>query len=148
MAVENGDTVKIQYTGFFDGGEVFDSTEKHGGDPLEFTVGAHQVIPGFENAVLGKELNDEFEIRLEAKDAYGEYNEEAVQTVDRSEMPDDFEPEVGMMLQVQHQHDDHTHNIPVWITKIEGSNITLDFNHPMAGKILNFKMKVEGISKP
>ncbi|MHA1519912.1 MAG: FKBP-type peptidyl-prolyl cis-trans isomerase [Promethearchaeota archaeon] len=145
MPVKNGDKIKVQYKGFFDDGEVFDSTEQHGGEPLEFTVGAHQVIPGFENAVIGKELNVEFEIRLEPKDAYGEVNLEAFQTIKRGELPPDMEPEVGMMLQVQQQHEDHSHNISVMISKVEGDGITLDFNSPMAGKTLNFKMTVESI---
>ena len=145
MAVKNGDKVKVQYKGFFDDGEVFDSTEQHGGDPLEFTVGEHQVIPGFENAVIGKELNEEFEIRLEPKDAYGDVNPEAFQVIKRAELPPDMEPKAGMMLQVQQQHGDHTHNIPVMITKVEGDDVTLDFNNPMAGKTLNFKMTVESI---
>ncbi len=145
MAVKNGDKVKVQYKGYFDDGEVFDSTEQHGGEPLEFTVGEHQVIPGFENAVLGKELNEEFEIRLEPKDAYGDVNPEAFQTIKRQELPPDLEPEAGMMLQVQQQHEDHTHTINVMITKVEGDDVTLDFNHPMAGKTLNFKMTVESI---
>ena len=145
MAVKNGDTIKVQYKGFFDDGEVFDSTEQHGGEPLEFTVGEHHVIPGFENGVLGKELNEEFEIRIEPKEAYGEYNSEAIQMIKREEFPPDVTPEVGMMLQVQQKHGDHSHDIPVWIVKVEGDDISLDFNHPMAGKTLNFKMTVESI---
>ncbi|MHA1674098.1 MAG: FKBP-type peptidyl-prolyl cis-trans isomerase [Promethearchaeota archaeon] len=145
MAVKNGDKVKVQYKGFFDDGEVFDSTEQHGGEPLEFTVGEHQVIPGFENAVIGKELNIEFEIRLEPKDAYGDVNPEAFQVIKRAELPPDMEPKAGMMLQVQQQHDDHSHTIQVMITKVEGDDVTLDFNSPMAGKTLNFKMTIESI---
>lgn len=146
MPVKNGDTIKVQYKGYFDNGDVFDSTEQHGGDPLEFKVGEHQVIPGFENAVLGKELNEEFKVKIDPKDGYGEYNPENKQTITRGELPEDLNPEVGMMLQVQHKHEDHVHHIPVWITDVEGEKITLDFNHPLAGKTLNFDMKIENIN--
>ena len=74
MVVLEGNKVKVEYEGTFDSGEVFDSSAANGGDPLEFEVGAHQVIPGFENAVLGKELNEEFKIRLEPEEAYGPYH--------------------------------------------------------------------------
>jgi FKBP-type peptidyl-prolyl cis-trans isomerase 2 len=146
MAVKTGDTVKVEYEGFFDGGEVFDSTDAHGGEPLEFTVGAHQVVPGFENGVIGKELNEEFKIRLEPEDAYGPYDPEAMQKVPKSNFPTNFEPQVGMMLQIEQAHGDHSHNIPVVIKEISEAEITLDFNHPMAGKVLNFKMKVIAIN--
>ena len=145
--VKDGDIVKVIYEGTFDSGEVFDATEKHGGDPLEFTVGAHQVVPGFENGVLGQEVNKEFKIRLEPKDAYGEWNEEAIQIVPKEQLGMDLDPEVGMMLAVQQQHGDHTHQIPVKIHKVEETQVHMDFNHPMAGKTLNFKMTVKEIVK-
>jgi peptidylprolyl isomerase len=144
MAVVDGDKVKVEYTGTFDGGEVFDSSV--GKDPLEFQVGAHQVVPGFEKAVLGRNLNEEFSIRLEPEEAYGPYHPDGEQQIPRDQLPPDLEPQVGMMLQLEQQHEDHTHPIPAWITKVDEKAITLDMNHPMAGKTLNFKMKVVGIN--
>jgi len=144
MAIVDGDKVRVEYEGTFDGGEVFDSSA--GREPLEFTVGEHQVIPGFEQAVLGKELNVEFTIRLEPEEAYGPYHSEGVQEVPRDQLPPDMEPKVGMMLQLQQKHEDHNHDIPAWITKVDEKSITLDMNHPMAGKVLNFKMTVVGIN--
>ena len=146
MAVKTGDIVKVEYEGFFDGGEIFDSTNAHGGEPLEFTVGAHQVVPGFENAVIGKELNEEFQIRLEPDEAYGPYDPNANQKVPRSNFPSNITPEVGMMLQIEQAHGDHSHHIPIVIKEVTDNEITLDFNHPMAGKVLNFKMKVVKIN--
>ena len=145
MAVQEGNTVKVVYEGYFDDGEVFDSTERNGGASLEFTVGAHQVIPVFENSVIGKEINQEYKIRLEPKDAYGEYHPEAVQVVSAKEFPPEIVPKEGLVLQVQQKHEDHEHTMPVWITKVENEEVTLDFNHPMAGKILNFKITVKEI---
>ncbi len=146
MLIKNDDFVKVEYEGSFDDGEVFDSTQQHGGKPLEFQVGKHQVVPGFENAVIGKELNEEFKIRLEPKDAYGEYHEEGVQNIPRTQFPPDMIPKIGMIIELQQQHGEHTHPIPAKITQVNEKEVTLDLNHPMAGKTLNFKMKIVGIN--
>jgi peptidylprolyl isomerase len=142
MIVKIGDTVKVEYEGFFDNGDVFDSTKAHDDEPLEFTVGDHQVVPGFENSVIGKELNQEFQIRLEPIDAYGPHDPNSVHRIPREEFPADIKPEAGMMLVIEQTHGDHSHQIPVTIQELTENEITLDFNHPMAGKTLNFKMKV------
>ncbi len=142
-AVEKGNIVKVHYTGTFDDGEVFDSSE--GREPLEFEAGAQMVVPGFDNAVIGKSLGEEFSVHLSPEEAYGPYNDEAIQIIEKSEFPADVKPEVGMMLQVQQQHGDHSHPIPVVIKKIEAEKVTLDFNHPLAGKTLEFDVKIAGI---
>jgi peptidylprolyl isomerase len=146
MKVKTGDTVQVEYEGFFDDGDVFDSTSTHEGKALEFQVGGHQVISGFENAVIGKELNQEFQIRLKPEEAYGPYDPKSVQKVPRKQFPADFKPEIGLMLVIEQAHNNHSHQIPVIIKEITDSEITLDFNHPMAGKVLNFKMKVVKIN--
>ncbi|NHJ25725.1 MAG: peptidylprolyl isomerase [Candidatus Lokiarchaeota archaeon] len=146
MKVKIGDTVKVEYEGFFDNGEVFDSTTAHDGEPLEFKVGEHQVVSGFENAVIGKELNQQFQIRLEPEDAYGPHDPNSVHKIPREEFPADLKPEVGMMLVIEQTHGDHSHQIPVVIKEVNEDEISLDFNHPMAGKTLNFKMKVVQIN--
>ena len=113
MPIKNGDTVSVLYTGTFDDGEVFDSSEMHNNEPMVFEVGAHQVIAGFENAVIDKEVGEEVSIRLEPKDAYGERDDEkAIQKIPKKEMGLDVEPQVGMQLMFQHQHGDHTHQVP------------------------------------
>ena len=146
MPVKQNERVKVEYEGTFENGDIFDSTQMHGGEPLEFQVGLHQVVPGFENAVVGKELNDEFQIRLEPKDAYGDYHKEGVQAIPRTQFPPDMTPEIGMIVQLQQQHGDHTHPIPAKILKVDENEVTMDLNHPMAGKVLNFKMKIVGIN--
>ena len=146
MKVKTGDIVQVEYEGSFDNGEIFDSTSAHDGKPLEFKVGEHQVILGFENAVIGKDLNQEFQIRIEPEDAYGQYNPNSIQKIPRDQFPTDFEPEVGMMLVIQQAHGDHSHQMPVIIKEISSNEITLDFNHPLAGKALNFKMKIVKIN--
>ena len=147
MPIEEGDIVQVTYVGTFDSGEEFDSTEKNDGKPLKFTVGAHQVIPGFENAVIGKEKDEDIEIRLEPKDAYGDYNPEAIGSIPLEQLPEDLDPEVGMMLAVAQKHGDHVHQVPAVVKKVKDEEIVLDLNHPMAGKTLNFKMKVVDIEK-
>jgi FKBP-type peptidyl-prolyl cis-trans isomerase 2 len=145
MTIKNGDTVSVLYTGTYDNGEVFDSSEIHNNEPLVFEVGAHQVIVGFENAVIDKEVGDEVTIRLEPKDAYGERDEKSIQKISRNEMGLDVEPRVGMQLMFQNQHGDHTHQIPGLITVVSDTEVTIDMNHPMAGKTLNFTLKIESV---
>jgi len=145
MAVKEGDTIKLSYKGYFDDGKVFDSTEKHDGELLEFTVGAKEIIPGLDKAVRGKETEEEFSVRLTPEEAYGEYNDQAVQTIERNELPENLDPKVGMVLQVEQKHGDHSHPIPVYITEVNPETIKLDFNHPLAGKTLNFDVKIEEI---
>ena len=142
MPIKNGDVVKVEYEGSFDDGEVFDSTEAHDGTPLEVTVGAQEVIPGFDASLVGKEKDDEYTIRLEPSEAYGDYNPQGLQNIERDKFPSDVELEPGMMLGIRQQHGDHTHEIPAFVKDVNDKNITLDFNHPLAGKTLNFKIKV------
>jgi len=145
LKIKNGDTVSVTYTGTYDNGEVFDSSDMHNGEPIVFEVGAHQVIAGFENAVIDKEHGEEISIRLEPKAAYGERDEKAIQTIPKEELGLDTEPQVGMQLMFQHQHGDHTHQIPGLITEVTDTEIKVDMNHPMAGKTLNFKLKIESV---
>ena len=142
MTIKNGDTVSVLYTGTYDSGEVFDSSEIHNNEPLVFEVGAHQVIAGFENAVIDKEVGDEVTIRLEPKDAYGERDEKAIQKIPREEMGLDVELRVGMQLMFQHQHGDHSHQIPGLITEVTDTEVTIDLNHPLAGETLNFDIEL------
>jgi len=143
MAIEKGNKVKMEYTGTLDGGMVFDSTT-HGdhSHPFEFTAGIGQVIPGFDNAVLGMELNQEKEFRIDAKDAYGEKNPDAVQKIPRDKLPLDADIQTGMMLGVQTPDG---RQMPVKIADINDKEITIDMNHPLAGEALNFKIKIVGI---
>ncbi|OQY16248.1 MAG: peptidylprolyl isomerase [Desulfobacteraceae bacterium 4572_35.1] len=133
--VKQGDRVKVHYVGTFDDGNEFDSST--GGSPLEFTMGEQQVIPGFENAIEGMAVEDKKQVRIEAADAYGEYDDEQVAIVERSMLPAEVELEVGMQLEAETED-----GVPfvVTIAKIDGDQVTLDGNHPMAGKTLNFSL--------
>ena len=136
-AVAEGSKVKVHYTGTFDDGEVFDSSRQ--ADPLAFEVGAGEVIPGFEQAVVGMQAGDNKKIRLEEDEAYGPYNEEMIIDADPSQFDEGLDPQVGQQFQTQTQD-----GTPLLLTVIDKDEekIKLDANHPMAGKALNFDLEI------
>jgi len=136
--VKDGDTVKVHYTGTLEDGTVFDSSE--GRDPLEFTLGEGQLIPGFEKTVLGMTAGESRTVNIPAGEAYGPYRDEMVLAVPRSQFPPDMAPEPGMQLQVG-QDDDQ--GMLVTITRITDEEVTLDANHPLAGKDLTFTIQLQ-----
>ena len=141
--VVKGDKVRVEYTGTFQDGSVFDKSEGRG--PLKFTVGKQQVVPGFDKAIEGMNKDQEKTFTLKPEEAYGEIKAEMVQVVPRDKLPEKPEPEVGMMLVMQAPTGQQ---IPAKITKVEDGNVTIDINHPLAGKELTFKVKVTGINDP
>jgi len=140
--VKTGDKIKVDYVGTFDDGTVFDSSEKHG-QPLEFQAGMGQMIPGFDNAVIVMKIGEEKDIRLQPSEAYGEHNPQLVQKLSREQMPAEEEPEVGMMLAISTPDGNQ---LTAKITEVTDDEVTIDLNPPMAGKALNFKIKVVEIS--
>ena len=141
MPIENGNKVKLEYTGTLEDGTVFDSSEKHG-QPLEFEVGAKQMIPGFEKNVLGMEKGQENEFTLQSADAYGDPNPQLIKKLPRDKLPEgDLKPGtvLGMQLPDGQQ-------MPARIAEIDEKEVTLDLNHPLAGKVLHFKIKVVDVS--
>jgi FKBP-type peptidyl-prolyl cis-trans isomerase 2 len=119
---------------------VFDSSEKCG-MPLEFEVGSGQIIPGFEEAIMGMEDGEEKEFKLEPSDAYGNRNPQLVQKIPREQLPEQVE--AGMMLLVGLPNGAQ---VPVKVEVVTDEWVTIDMNHPLAGQNLNFKIKVVGIS--
>jgi len=139
MVVEKGNTIKVDYTGSFEDGEVFDASEKHG-EPLEFKAGEGMVVPGFDAAVIGMEVGEEKSVTLKPEEAYGEKHPNAVQIVPKDKFP--AEAKEGMMIGVPLPNGQQ---IPAKITKIDDKEVTIDMNHPMAGKVLVFKIKIVSI---
>lgn len=135
--VKEGDTVKVHYTGTLTDGTVFDTSAER--EPLEFTLGQGQLIPGFEKAVVGMDVGDSTEVEIPSDDAYGESREDLVISVPKDQLPDDVEPQVGMQLQVNQQDGQP---IPVRITEVGDENLTLDANHPLAGEDLKFEIEL------
>lgn len=140
MAVKANDKVKVHYKGTLSDGQVFDSSE--GRDPLEFTVGAGQVIPGFENGILGMEIDESKTIEIPSAEAYGEPKAEMIQEVPMSQLPEEIKPEVGMQLMTQTPDGQQ---IPLVVTEVKEDTITVDANHPLAGKDLTFELTLVGI---
>ncbi len=137
MVVKKGDKVKVDYTGKLEDGTVFDSSE--GKQPLEFEAGSGMVIKGFDNAIIGMEKGEEKEVKIEKGDGYGDPNPDLVKKIPRDKLPPEPEPKPGMMLGMGTPDGKQ---IPAKITEVDDKEITIDLNHPLAGKTLNFKIKV------
>lgn len=137
---KQGDTVKIHYTGKLGDGTVFDtSLNRH---PLQFTIGKGQVIAGFEQAVVGMNTGESKTTTIPVDQAYGPRREDMIVTVERSQLPADLNPTVGQRLEMT-QMDDQT--LLVTVTAVTDTTMTLDANHPLAGKDLTFDLQLVGI---
>jgi peptidylprolyl isomerase len=134
---EEGTLVTIHYKGTLDDGEVFDSSE--GREPLEFTLGEHLVIRGFEDGVVGMKKGEKKKIVIESADAYGDVNPELRQEIPRAALGD-IQPEEGMMLALQHPAAPQP--IPVRVVTVTPETVTIDMNHPLAGQRLHFELEV------
>jgi len=139
---KKGDTAEVHYTGRLEDGQVFDSSD--GGEPLTFEVGAGQVIQGFDDGVRGMSAGDKRRIEIEADDAYGQRIEALVQQVAREGLNLGREPEVGMQLGLQLPDGNE---IPVTITEVTNDSITLDANHPLAGRKLIFDVELVNLKQ-
>ncbi len=143
--VENGDTISVNYVGKLEDGTVFDTSEKEAAleagiynemrdyNPLTFTVGAGQMIKGFDEGVVGMKVGEEKDLKIPPEEAYGEYNEEYARELPRNAV--NFVPEVGMQLATET-------GLRGTITEVSEENFVVDFNHALAGKTLIFKVKV------
>ena len=140
--VKKGDKVKIEYVGSLEDGTVFDSSDKHEA-PLEFKVGAGQLIKGFDDAVLGMKKGEEKKITLKPNDAYGELNPELIKELPKNCFPADQDIQPGMMFMMGLQDG---RKIQVRISKVSEDTVTVDLNPPLAGKTLIFKIKIIDIA--
>ena len=139
--VQKGNNIAVLYTGSLADGTVFDASSLHDNKPLEFTVGAGQMIAGFDAGVVGMKVGETKKIEIEAKDAYGEYDKTKVKQVERSQLKD-FEDhgiklEKGSKLPTQYGN--------LLITEADDKTVTLDLNHELAGKKLTFEVTLQSI---
>ena len=134
---KDGNTVKVHYTGKLDDGTTFDTSVES--EPLEFTIGAGQMIPGFEGAVRGMQVGQVKTVTIPAEEAYGSHNEDMVLVVERDKLPDNLNPVVGQQLQMQQENGN---TAVVVVTDVSDTTITLDANHPLAGKALTFEIEL------
>lgn len=142
MTAKTGDKVKIEYTGTLEDGTIFDSSADHG-NPLEFEVGSGQVIKGFDDAILGMNEGEEKQFSIEPVDAYGEHDPTLVQKVPREIFPQDAELVPGLLFEAGLPTGE---KVPATITDVQGGIVSVDLNHPLAGKKLNFKIKLSTIT--
>ena len=150
MATPNeGDSVNVHYTGKLEeDGTVFDTSRQPGegqqAEPLSFTLGEQKVIPGFEQAVADMEPGEKRTITLSPEQAYGPRRDDMVQQVDKSELPDDLDARPGQQLQLRMQNGQ---TVPVVITDVTDDQITIDANHPLAGKTLVFDIELVSVDE-
>ncbi len=138
---KTGDTVKVHYTGRLDDDTVFDTSR--GKSPLKFTIGEGNLIKGFEKGLIGMEVGEKKNLVIPPEEAYGQNDEKLTTKVSRSHLPDSVHPAIGMQLQVK-QKDGSI--FMVWITGMDEETVTLDANHPLAGKTLNFDVELTDIA--
>jgi FKBP-type peptidyl-prolyl cis-trans isomerase 2 len=141
MTAKANDKVKVHYKGTLSNGEVFDSSE--GREPLEFTLGTGQVIPGFDNGVIGMQVEESKTINIPCNEAYGDIREELKQEVPKSQLPPEIKPEVGLQLT---SNTPDGQQIPLIITEVKEEAIVVDANHPLAGKDLTFEVTLVAIN--
>ncbi len=140
MKIGKNSVVSMEYTLKDDAGEVVDSSE--GSEPLTYLHGHGQIVAGLESALDGKAKGDKVSVTVSPKDGYGERNDKKVMQIERSRLPGEMKPEIGMQLAAEGPNGEV---VPLWITKIAGDDITLDGNHPMAGKALHFAVEIKDI---
>lgn len=132
-----GDTVRMHYSGSLADGTQFDSSE--GRDPLEFTLGSGQIIPGLDRAMTGMEVGETKQVVVEPGDAYGDRDPSRIQAVPREQIPDHIPTEPGTQLQMQTPEGQ---TLPVMVAEASESEVTLDANHPLAGQKLTFDVEL------
>lgn len=138
---KKNDTVKVHYTGKLTSGEVFDSSKER--DPLEFKVGSGQLIPGFDQAVEGMEVNEKKTINIPSEKAYGASNPDLIRNVSQEQLPENIEPEVGQTLIASGPEGQETRLV---VTEVHDEHIVVDANHPLAGKDLVFDLELVDIN--
>ncbi len=141
MKVESGKKVRLHYKGMLKDGTVFDSSE--GGEPLEFTVGAGEIIPGFEKNIMGMDVGEKKTFTVTAEEAYGPRNEAFVVEVSRKNFGD-AELGEGMILELE---DEHGHVFNAVVKKVTEEAVVLDLNHPLAGEDLTFEVEIVGVGE-
>lgn len=140
MAIKNGDKIRAHYTGTLNDGTEFDSSRNR--DPITFIVGDGTIIPGFEKAVLGHKIGDKVKVRIPPEEAYGNHDPELIFTVEPAQMPDNIPLEIGTPLHLANDQG----TMDAIITDIDLENITLDANHPLAGKELIFEIEIIAVN--
>ncbi|MFH1214882.1 MAG: peptidylprolyl isomerase [Pseudomonadota bacterium] len=141
---EPGDFVTVIYDGFLENGEIFETSRDSG--PLEFQIGTGSVLTGFEKGILGMAPEESREILLTPEDAHGFHLPELVHTVKRSCWDPKADIRPGVVVGMSMEKDGENHQVPAMITDISGDMVTIDFNHPLAGQNITYKITLQKIS--
>lgn len=145
QCVKTGDMVTVEYVGTTDDGEIFETTEESGA--LEFLVGRGEVLPAFEKAVMDMKPGETRTVTLQPEEAYGQRLEELIQTLDRLALGEGARPKAGMVYGLTVEHQGRSHQVPALVTAVMGERVTVDFNHPLAGKTLVYTITVTAIDQ-
>lgn len=141
-SAKTGDFVRVHYTGKLADGSIFDSSLDR--EPLEFTLGSQLVIPGFESAILGMQVGEKKSATISNADAYGPYREELCIDIDRAQVPPEMDPKVGETIALQTPDDNQ---LSALVIKVTEEALTVDANHPLAGKDLTFEIELMEIAE-
>ena len=142
MKAKSGDKVAVHYVGTFPSGEVFDSSVARN-EPIEFELGSGQMIPGFDKAVMGMEVAEKKKINLGPDEAYGPVDKDRFYTFPKENLPEGMEPKAGDQLMLS---DNAGNQVPVTVSEVAVESVTVDANHPMAGKELVFDIELVSIN--
>lgn len=138
--IADGKVVSIHYTLTSEAGEAIDTSR--GQPPLDYLHGARNIVPGLERELVGKGVGDRFAVRVAPEEGYGVHDPKGIQRVPRDAFPDDIEIEPGMQFTAE---DETGRGVTIWVQAVEGAVVTIDQNHPLAGKVLCFDVSIEQI---
>lgn len=141
---KEGDLVRVIYEGELENGETFETSADAG--PLEFVIGDGTVMPAFEKGLIGMKAGENKTIKVNPEEGYGMRNEELIQEVPRSNLGNEIDPSPGMVLGMNIERDGKTHQVPAMVVEVQQDTVRLDYNHPLAGQELFYKVTVESIS--
>jgi FKBP-type peptidyl-prolyl cis-trans isomerase 2 len=141
--VQNGDHVSIEYEGLLEDGEIVERSSDTG--PVEFVVGSNFMPPGFEKALIGMEEGEEKTITMTPEEAFGPRDENLIHKVKRSVFGEKIQPKPGMVLGMTLDRGEQPHKVPALVVAVNGEDVTIDFNHPLAGKTIIYKLTLKGI---
>lgn len=140
-----GDIVSIDYEGVLENGDVFESTTESG--PLDFTIGTGSVMPAFEMAIVGMSVGESNDIALQPAEGYGERQKELLQTIEKSVFGEQADLKIGQILHLKMDKDGKPHKVPATVVELGETTVTLDYNHPLAGHTLTYKITLNSIEK-
>jgi FKBP-type peptidyl-prolyl cis-trans isomerase 2 len=143
LKAKPGDLVTVIYEGILENGEIFESSQDTG--PLQFRIGTASVMLAFEMAVIGMGINESKEIRLKPEEAYGLPREDLIHTLSRSTWDKNADIKPGVVLGMTMEKDGEQHQVPAMVTAVSGDMVTIDFNHPLAGKQIFYKLTLQNI---